>query len=42
MQRISTDQVFDMVCCVYALRHKVKKLAQFTDQPAIEVAGTIG
>jgi ADP-heptose:LPS heptosyltransferase len=42
MQRISTDQVFDMVCHVYALRHKVKKLAQFTDQPAIEVARTIG
>jgi ADP-heptose:LPS heptosyltransferase len=42
MQRISTDQVFDMVCHVYALRHKVKRLAQFTDQPAIEVAGTIG
>ena len=42
MQRISTDQVFDMVCHVYALRHKVKRLAQFTDQPAIEVAGTTG
>lgn len=42
MQRISTDEVFAAVCHVYALRHKVAKLAQFTDQPATEVAGTIG
>ncbi|MEX2123018.1 MAG: glycosyltransferase family 9 protein [Woeseia sp.] len=42
MQRISTDEVFAKVCHVYALRHKVAKLAQFTEQPATEAARIIG
>lgn len=42
MQRISTDEVFETVCRVYALRHKVAKLTPVTDQPATEAARIIG
>jgi ADP-heptose:LPS heptosyltransferase len=39
MQRISTDDVFATVCRVYALRHKVKRLAQLTEQPEARIVG---
>lgn len=42
MQRISTDEVFATVCHAYALRHKVAKLAQVTEQPATEAARIVG
>ncbi|MGH8193665.1 MAG: glycosyltransferase family 9 protein [Woeseiaceae bacterium] len=42
MQRISTDEVFAAVCRVYAQRHKVAKLGQFTDQAATAAARISG
>jgi ADP-heptose:LPS heptosyltransferase len=42
MQRISTDEVFATFCHVYALRHKVERIAQVTEQPATEAARIIG
>jgi ADP-heptose:LPS heptosyltransferase len=42
MQRISIEEVFATVCHVYALRHKVKRLARFNEQPAMELARIAG
>lgn len=42
MQRISTGEVFATVCHAYALRHKATRIAQFANQPAVEVARTVG